>query len=64
MRVLRRKITLFKGKEEVIVADAFGLYLKIAKHRSLPIGRTRGPAAASRRVLATDASQGIAVPLL
>jgi hypothetical protein len=52
------------GRQEVVVGSACGLYLEIAKHRSLPIGRTSGHAATSRRVLEIDASQGIAVPLL
>jgi hypothetical protein len=53
-----------KGKQEVVVGCACGLYLQIAKLRSLPIGRTSGHAATSRRVLDIDALQGIAVPLL
>jgi hypothetical protein len=52
-----------KGIWKVIVAAVPELYLEIAKHRSLPIGRNNGLAATLRRDPEINASQGIAVPL-
>src|SRR6185369_11265112 len=50
---------LFPGLHEAIVGSAVQLYLETAKHRSLPIGRTLGHAATSRRSLEMDASWGV-----